>query len=66
MRVDASMLSNASNIYHNELLRCPHHVPLPESEWIADRDIQIRNQYQVHAYFRWHFRNSILKLEPFF
>lgn len=52
MRVDASMLSNASNIYHGDLIRCPHHVPLPDNEWIADRDRQIRNQYQVNVCFR--------------
>lgn len=32
---------------HNDVIRCPHHVPLTDGEWGPDRDIQIRAPYQV-------------------
>ena len=34
--------------HHAGIMRCPHHVPLPNSYWDQDnRDLQIGIEYQV-------------------
>lgn len=35
----------------NDIIRCPHHIPLSDGEWGPDRDLQIRAPYQVRLFF---------------
>jgi len=51
-----SSLQSHSNDHHQhyqyqlqqqQTPRCPHHVPLPDSEYGQDRHLQIRSSYQV-------------------
>lgn len=36
---------------HDDIIHCPHHIALPDSEWNpSDSNLQLRNSYQVNKY----------------
>ena len=42
--------SNSHHLYHHvqsDVIRCPHHVALPDSERGSDRDAHNRTSFQV-------------------
>lgn len=46
--------SNSHHLYHHvqsDVIRCPHHVALPDSERVSDRDVHHRTSFQVSFFF---------------
>lgn len=50
--------SSTHHLYHhvqNDVIRCPHHVALPDSERGSDRDLHNRTSFQVSGFFLFYF-----------